>query len=57
MKKIIDSLDKKNLDIPEVVEASIKSSDVINDMLLKFSFLGDHDFLASYKVRYLWQNL
>jgi hypothetical protein len=53
LKKLLESIDKKNLEIPEVKEVCIKCSEVITDILLKFSFLGEYDFLDSFKVAFL----
>lgn len=49
MSKIVESLNSKNFDLPEVSEACIKSAEVVSDIIIKFSFLTECDFLDAFK--------
>ena len=47
---ILISVDSKNMELPEVQETCEKYAEVLNDLLLKLSFMHDFDFYEALQV-------
>jgi len=50
LRKLQEALSKNNSGVGEVKEASLKYSELLNDSILKLSFLTDHDFTVALEV-------